>query len=143
MESGALSLEPWLGMAIWLIRGGVEKRDLDAAKQFFMQAMAVVGHAPEYVKTDGHRSYPRAIRETMGNEVKHRTNVSLNNRIEPDHPWIKQRSYPMQGFGNFASAASYCRAFDEIRQVFRVWSSREQKVSLDQNVRCSVSNGTL
>src|SRR6266581_3273562 len=52
-----------------------EKRDMDAAKQFFKQAMAVVGHAPEYVTTDGHRSYPRAIRETMGIDVKHRTNV--------------------------------------------------------------------
>ena len=37
-----------------------EKRDMDAAKQFFTQALAVVGHAPETVTTDGHRSYPRA-----------------------------------------------------------------------------------
>ena len=37
------------GPGIWLICGGVEKRDMDAAKQFFKQAMAVVGHAPEYV----------------------------------------------------------------------------------------------
>src|SRR6266480_617397 len=74
-----------------------EKRDMDAAKQFFKQAMAVVGHAPEYVTTDGHRSYPRAIRETMGNEVKHRTNVYLNNRIEQDHRGMKQRYYPMHG----------------------------------------------
>ena len=43
-----------------------EKRDMDAAKQFFKQAMAVVGHAPEYVTTDGHRSYPRAIRPHHG-----------------------------------------------------------------------------
>ncbi|GHO99859.1 hypothetical protein KSF_099070 [Reticulibacter mediterranei] len=43
-----------------------EKRDLDAAKQFFKQALAVVGHAPERITTDGHRSYPRAIHETMG-----------------------------------------------------------------------------
>jgi putative transposase len=39
-----------------------EKRNMDAAKQFFRQAMAAVGHAPETVTTDGHRSYPRAIR---------------------------------------------------------------------------------
>lgn len=37
-----------------------EKRDMDAAQQFFKQAMAVVGHAPKSVTTDGHRSYSRA-----------------------------------------------------------------------------------
>jgi putative transposase len=90
-----------------------EKRDMDAAQQFFKQALAVVGHAPESVTTDGHRSYPRAVRETLGNEVVHRTNVYLNNRIEHDHRGIKQRSYPMHGFGSFASATRFCRAFDE------------------------------
>ncbi len=39
-----------------------EKRDLEAAKRFFKQAVAVVGHAPKRVTTDGHDSYPRAIR---------------------------------------------------------------------------------
>lgn len=109
-----------------------EKRDMDAAKQFFSQAMAAVGHAPETVTTDGHRSYPRAIRETMGNEVAHRTNVYLNNCIEQDHRGIKQRYYPMRGFGNVASAARFCRAFDEVRQFFRVRTTVKQKVSLAQ-----------
>jgi transposase-like protein len=109
-----------------------EKRDMDAAKQFFTQAVAVVGHAPKQVTTDGHRSYPRAIRETMGNEVEHRTNVYLNNRIEQDHRGIKQRYYPMHGFGNVASAARFCRAFDEVRQFFRVRTLVMQKVSLAQ-----------
>lgn len=70
-----------------------EKRDMDAAKQFFAQALAVVGHAPETVPTDGHRSSPRAVRETLGYEVAHRTNGYLNNRIEQDHRGIKQRYY--------------------------------------------------
>ncbi len=109
-----------------------EKRDMDAAKQFFRQAVAVVGYAPKTVTTDGHRSYPRAIRETMGNEVAHRTNVYLNNRIEQDHRGIKQRYYPMCGFRNVASAARFCCAFDEIRQFFRVRTTVEQKVSLAQ-----------
>jgi putative transposase len=105
---------------------------MDAAKQFFKQAMAVVGHAPEYVTTDGHRSYPRAIRETMGNDVKHRTNVYLNNRIEQDHRGIKQRYYPMCGFGNFVSAARFCRAFDELRQYFRPRHTERETISLAQ-----------
>ena len=94
--------------------------------------MAAVGHPPEIVTTDGHRSYPRAIRETMGNEVAHRTNVYLNNRIEQDHRGIKQRSYPMRGFGSVASAARFCRAFDEVRQFFRIRTIVKQKVSLAQ-----------
>ncbi len=88
------------------------KRDMEAAKRFFKQAVEVVGHAPERVTTDGHDSYPRAIRETLGSEVIHRCNRSLNNRIEQDHRGIKQRYSPMRGFGNFTSAARFCRAFD-------------------------------
>src|SRR5256885_877274 len=41
-----------------------EKRDMEAAKCFFQQALETVGHAPERVTTDGHDSYSRAIRET-------------------------------------------------------------------------------
>jgi transposase-like protein len=69
---------------------------MDAAKQFFKQAVAVVGHAPEHVTTDGHRSYPRAVRETMGNEVIHRTNVYLNNCIEQDHRGMVSRTSRQQ-----------------------------------------------
>jgi transposase-like protein len=76
-----------------------EKRDMEAAQQFFKRALAVVGHALERVTTDGHTSYPRAVRETLGDQVLHRTNKYLNNRLEQDHRGIKQRYYPMHGFG--------------------------------------------
>ena len=66
-----------------------EKRDMEAAQRFFKQAVDVVGHAPERVTTDGHDSYPRAIRETLGSDVLHRTNRYLNNRLEQDHRGIK------------------------------------------------------
>ena len=77
-----------------------EKRNREAAQRFFQQAVAVVGYMPESVTTDGHCSYPRAIRETMGNKVEHRTSKYLNNRLEQNHRGIKQRSYPMRGYGN-------------------------------------------
>jgi putative transposase len=117
-------------MAIWLIPCSREKRNMDAAKRFFQQVLQTVGHAPERVTTDGHTSYPRAIREILGSDVVHRTNHSLNNRLEQDHRGIKQRYYPMRGFGNFTSASRFCRAFDEVRQFFRVRSIMKQKVSL-------------
>ena len=61
-------------------------RDMDAAKRFFACALKTVGEAPEKVTTDGHDSYPRAVRETLGPDVCHRTSRSMNNRIEQDHP---------------------------------------------------------
>jgi putative transposase len=119
MANGVISSVPLIGMATWLTRRRAEKRDREAAKRFFKQALDVVGHAPERVTTDEHDSYPRAIRETLGHEVTHRCNRSLNNRLEQDHRGIKQRYYPMRGFGSFASAARFCRAFDEQRDYFR------------------------
>lgn len=87
-----------------------QKRDMDAAQRFFQQALQTVGHAPSRVTTDGHRSYPRAIREILGEDIFHRWNHYLNNRLEQDHRGIKQRYYPMHGFGSFTSAARFCRA---------------------------------
>jgi putative transposase len=107
-----------------------EKRDMEAAKRFFQQAVGTVGHAPERVTTDGHDSYPRAIRETLGTSVIHRCNPYLNNRLEQDHRGIKQRYYPMRGFESVTSAARFCRAFDEVRQFFRVRTRMKQYVSL-------------
>jgi putative transposase len=109
-----------------------EKRDMDAAKRFFKQALGTVGHAPERETTDGHDAYPRAIREILGKDVLHRTNTYLNDRLEQDHRGIKQRSYPMRGFGSVTSAARFCRTFDEVRQYFRACSTMEQQVSLAQ-----------
>src|SRR3984893_6051373 len=96
-----------------------KKRDMEAAQQFFTQALAVVGSLPERITTDGHASYPRAVRETLGDQVLHRTNKYLNNRLEQDHRGVKQRYYPMHGFGNFDSAARFCSAFDELRNYLR------------------------
>ena len=49
-----------------------ETRKREAARRFFEQAVAVVGQSPDQVITDGHRSYPRAIRQTLGSDVQHR-----------------------------------------------------------------------
>jgi hypothetical protein len=43
---------------------------------------------------------------------------------------IKQRYYPIRGFRSFTSASRFCQAFDEVRQVFRVRTTMEQKISL-------------
>lgn len=107
-----------------------EKRNMESAQRFFKQAVAVVGHTPASVTTDGHRSYPRAISEIVGNNVQHRTNKYLNNRLEQDHRGIKQRYYPMLGFGTFEAAARFCSAFDELRNYFRSRRTMGETVSL-------------
>jgi putative transposase len=61
---------------------------MEAAKQFFKQAVGVVGHVPDQVTTDGHMPYSRAIRETLSSNVEHRTNKYLNTRLEQDHRGI-------------------------------------------------------
>jgi putative transposase len=107
-------------------------RDMAAAKHFFQQAVDVVGSVPEQVTTDGHTSYPRAIRETMGSDVLHRKNKYLNNGLEQDHRGIKQRYYPMRGFGTFEAAARFCCAFDELRNYFRLRHTTGGWVSLSE-----------
>ena len=51
-----------------------ERRDMAAAKAFFRSAKVVTGVVPARVTTDGHDSYPRAIRTELDKRVKHRTN---------------------------------------------------------------------
>lgn len=43
---------------------------------------------------------------------------------------VKQRSYPMRGFGNFGAAARFCQAYDEQRDYFRARRKAKKRVSL-------------
>ena len=92
--------------------------------------IASVGRTPERVTTDGHDADPRAIRETLGDRVAHRTSRYLNNRVEQDHRGVKQRSYPMRGFGSVTSAGRFCRAHEEQRQYFRTRRRPHERVAL-------------
>jgi transposase-like protein len=112
-----------------------ETRDLEAAKRFFGRARVVVGHVPERVTTDGHVAYPRAIRETLGTGVLHRCSRYMNNRLEQDHRGIKQRYYPMRGFGSFAAAARFCTAHDELCDHLRSRHRMHESVSLAEQRR--------
>jgi len=105
-----------------------ERRDMAAAKAFFRSAKAVTGSTPDRVTTDGHDSYPRAIRTELGKEVRHRTSRYLNNRLEQDHRGIKGRYRPMRGFKCSRSASRFCRAHDELRNFLRLRSRPHQHV---------------
>jgi transposase-like protein len=109
-----------------------EKQNMKAVKQFFKQAVAVVGHAPEQVTTDGHRCYPRAIRETMGDHVQHRTNKYLNNPLEQDHRGIKQRYHLMCSFGTFEQQPVSVVTRDELRNYLRPHRFMGETISLSE-----------
>ena len=82
-----------------------EHRDMAAAKAFCRAAKMVTGATPDRITTDGHDSYPRAIRTELSKDVRHRINAYLNNRLEQDHRAIKRLMRPMLGFKSFRSAA--------------------------------------
>src|SRR5262245_44993815 len=112
-----------------------ETRDMAAAKAFFPGAVSAIGKIPREATSDGHDSYPRAIREVLGPKVAHRCSAYLNRRIEQDHRGVKQRYYLMLGFGAFPSAQRFCRAFEEVRQYFRPRRKQKQIISLAQRRR--------
>ncbi len=106
-----------------------------AARRFFARALDIAARAPEQVTTDGHDACPRAIRETLGPGVRQRTSRYKNNQIEQDHRGVKQRYYPMRGFGSFVSAARFCPAFEEQRQYVRAVAKSGERVSLAERRR--------
>ena len=111
---------------VWLS----ERQDQAAAEAFFLSARTVTERIPARVTTDGHSSYPGAIKAELGEAVTHRTNRYLNNHLEQDHRGIKQRTHSMCGFKSFVSAARFCRVYEEVRQFFRARSQRNEAVSL-------------
>jgi putative transposase len=59
-----------------------EHRDMAAAWAFFRSTKTTTGVMPDRVTTDGHGSYPRAIRSMLGKKIVHRTSAYKNNRLE-------------------------------------------------------------
>jgi putative transposase len=106
-----------------------EHRDMEAAQAFFRSAKAATGVTPDQVTTDGYRSYPRAIRTTLGRRVVHRTSAYRNNRLEQDHQGVKGRTRGMRGFKSFVPAGRFCRGYDELRNFLRPRTRHNQSVS--------------
>ncbi len=106
-----------------------EHRDMRAAKAFFRLARATMGFRPTRATTDGHGSYPRAIRTVLGKTVRHRTSAYLNNRLEQDHRGIKGRIRRMRGFKDHDAASGFCREHGELRHLLRPRRRHNQTVS--------------
>ena len=91
------------------------------------------------VTTEQHPACRRAIRWIIGRKALHRTTQYLNSYTGQSHRAVKQRYYPMLGFGNFESASRFCSAFDELRQYFRVRRRGDAHVSLAEQRRLFVT----
>ena len=114
-----------------------ETRDMEAATAFFQQAQDVADAPPERVFTDGHTSYPRAIKEELGAKVEHEGIPCLGNPIEQSHRGIKQRDYPTLGFGFVKAAERFCQAYEEVHHCFRPRQRMAEFVSLsDRRAHC-------
>ena len=105
-----------------------EHRDMKAAKAFFHSARATMGFWPDRVTTDGHGSYPRAIRSVVGETVRHRTSAYLNNRLEQGHRGIKGRVRCMRGFKSHDAASRVSREHGELRNLLRPRRRHNQAV---------------
>jgi putative transposase len=105
-----------------------EHRDIAAAQAFFRSAKAATGITPERVTTDGHGSYPRAIRSTLGRRVVHRTSAYKDNGLEQDHRGVKGRTRCMRGFKSFVAAERFCRSYGELRDFLRPCTRHNQPV---------------
>jgi transposase-like protein len=101
---------------------------MTAAQAFFLSAKSVTGMTPDQVTTDGHGSYPRAIRSTLGRRVVHRTSAYKNNRLEQDHRGVKGRIRGMRGFKSFDAAERFCRSYDELRNFLRLQTHHNQHI---------------
>ena len=112
-----------------------EHRDKHVARRFLRRLVEVAGRKPLRITTDKHPAYRRAIRWILGRKALHRTAQYLNNYTERSHRGVKQRYYPMLGFGSFESASRFCAAFDELRQYLRVRRRGEGYVSLAEQRR--------
>ncbi|MBD3886045.1 IS6 family transposase [Phormidium tenue FACHB-886] len=115
-----------------------EKRDMAATKVFFAQAHEIAGQSPQRVVTDGLASYPRAIDEELGADVEHEVRGCLGNPIEQSHQAIKQRYYPMLGFGAIESTKRFCQALDEVQQFLRPRARITELVSLLKQRECFI-----
>ena len=78
------------------------RRDLAAARAFFVRALAV-GIRPTEVSTDRAAVYPRVLDEQLPAAL-HTVEQYANNSIEADHGRLKARLRPMRGLQRLRSA---------------------------------------
>jgi transposase-like protein len=81
------------------------RRDANATRRFFAQAIGRTRISAVEVTTDRYRLYPRVLDEMLP-AAFHETEVHANNPIETDHGRLKARLRPMRGLKRDRTAGS-------------------------------------
>jgi transposase-like protein len=79
------------------------RRDANAARRFFEQALRTTSVAPAEIVTDQAPMYPAVLEELLPASW-HRTDQYANNRVEADHGRLKARLRSMRGLKQDRSA---------------------------------------
>jgi transposase-like protein len=100
------------------------RRDVAAAKAFFVKAIRHEGRLPHTITLDGYAASHRAVREMredglLFKRTKLRSSKYLNNLIEQDHRGIKFRTRPMLGFKSYESAAITLAGIELLRRIHK------------------------
>ena len=99
------------------------KRDLVAAKGFLQLAVAQAGtRRPRVINVDGHPAYPAAIDALkrsgeLGRNCRCRRSPYLNNRIEQDHRFVKQRVAASQWFRSVDGAINTIAGYEAMNII--------------------------
>lgn len=91
-------------------------RTAAAAEASFRRAIGVPGVTPARGATDKAKRYPPALRDALP-DTKHRCGQYLNNGLERDHGYLKQRLHPMHGFKQRAVVDTMARCHALIRSL--------------------------
>ena len=95
-----------------------DHRDAASARAFFERALASSDAAPTRITSDKAKCYPPALR-TLQPTAEHRCSKYLNNRLERDYQFLKERVRPMRRFKTTATASRFCRGQALIRNLGR------------------------
>ena len=92
-----------------------DARDKKAAEAFFKSCALTTGTPPTQITIDNEPAFANAIKNALGDDIKHRDSKYMNNIIEQDHRGIKTRYRSMTGFKDSWCAMIFCTVFEEIR----------------------------
>ena len=116
-------------------------RDAQAAKRFLCKALkAANNQEPRVINVDKNAAYPKAIDELKEKKqrleaVELRQNKYLNNRIEPDHRFIKWLVKPERGFKSFNTARRTSKGYETIHMLKKGQIKKVEKGAVRERVK--------
>jgi transposase-like protein len=107
-----------------------ERRDLVSARTFFAQAIRRRRVTPDYVVTDKHQAYVRAVRRHARRAVHtrtglHRARGETTKPVERSHVPIKDRLRPMRGLQSVTTGQRLLEGIEAVQAIRRgdLWAS--------------------